>query len=84
MPDRLWVTTPVIPGVQDAGELTRIARFIASLDPTPPARLIAYHRLGESKYAALGRPVPQFPGDVDALMTMARDIYDRHGLAVLT
>lgn len=83
MPGRLWVTTPVIPGVHDAKEITRIAEFISDLDPTPSTRLIPYHRLGESKYAALGKPAPQFREDDTDLMEEARDIYTHYGLHVL-
>jgi pyruvate formate lyase activating enzyme len=83
MVGRLWVTTPVIPGVQDAAELEAMAAFLAGLAPPPPVRLIPYHRLGASKYAALGREAPDFPGDGAALLVEARAIYARHGLEII-
>jgi pyruvate formate lyase activating enzyme len=84
MAGRLWVTTPVIPGVHDADELERIAAFIAALNPVPATRLIPYHRLGESKYAALGLTPPAFAGDIDDLMATGIGIYEDRGLEVLT
>ena len=84
MPGQVWVTTPVIPGVHDARELEHIAVFIAGLNPVPATRLIPYHRLGESKYRALGLNPPAFSGDVEDLMAAGREIYQDHGLQVLT
>lgn len=83
MVGRLWVTTPVIPGVQDAAELEAMAAFLADLAPSPSVRLIPYHRLGDSKYAALGRAAPEFPGDVEALLAQAQRIYAGYGLQVI-
>lgn len=84
MPGRLWITTPVIPGVHDADELARIAAFIADLNPVPATRLIPYHRLGESKYAALGLTPPAFVGDVEDLLAIGMAVYGDYGLDVLT
>ena len=83
MPGRLWVSVPLIPGVHDEAEIVRIARFVSSLANHPPVRLIPYHRLGEGKYAALGRDVPQFPGEVEPLIEAARSAFNRLGVRVL-
>jgi pyruvate formate lyase activating enzyme len=82
MPGRLWVSIPVIPGVQDEAELGRIAGFAASLEPTPPVRVLPCHRLGESKYRALGVAPPAF-GSGDGLADAARDILASAGLELL-
>jgi len=48
--------TPVIPGVNDnEQELSKIQTFIESLDNILYWELLPYHRLGENKYASLGR-----------------------------
>lgn len=80
MPRRLWLSLPLIPGVQDETEMVKIAGFISALRPIPPVRLIPFHRLGESKYAALGLPVPQFVGDVAALQHTAHRILADKGI----
>lgn len=53
---RLIVRVPVIPGFNDTGEeICQIARFAASCPGVKQLHLLPYHRLGEGKYAALGR-----------------------------
>ena len=83
MPGRLWISVPIIPGVQDEAELERIAAFCRMLDDEPPVRLIPYHQLGDSKYEALGWPVPAFPGSVYAQMDKAQSIFRRLGIRIL-
>jgi pyruvate formate lyase activating enzyme len=82
MPGRLWISVPLIPGVQDETELDLMAEFIQSLDPSPPVRLIPYHRLGDAKYTALGRAIPAFPGSVEDLVERARAAFSRRGLHI--
>lgn len=52
----LWIRIPVVPGYNDsAANFRETARFIAAeLDQSIPVHLLAYHRLGESKYERLG------------------------------
>jgi pyruvate formate lyase activating enzyme len=83
MPGRLWISVPVIPDVQDQAEFQRIATFCRTLENAPPVRLIPYHRLGESKYEALGWPVPAFSGSVDEHMDKARTTFVRRGTHIL-
>ena len=83
MPGRLWISVPVLPGVQDEDEFEHMAVFCATLENAPPTRLIPYHRLGESKYQALGWPVPQFPGSVDIQMKAARAAFHRQSIHIL-
>lgn len=80
MPGQLWISVPLVPGVHDAAELMAIAAFLGSLPGYPLIRLIPYHRLGESKYAALGREKPSFDGDVEALQAVARETFAMAGL----
>jgi hypothetical protein len=46
-------------------------------------RLIPHHRLGESKYEALGWSVPVFPGSVDEQMEKARRTFGRRCVRIL-
>jgi len=50
------IRIPIIPGMNDEEkEIGRAARFIRGLDSVPGVELLPYHRLGASKYPALGR-----------------------------
>ena len=52
----LIVRVPIIPGLNDSvGDIDAIGTFVAALEPRPPIELIPYHRLGVSKYKAIGR-----------------------------
>lgn len=56
------IRTPVIPGLNDSEEnLIKTARFAKSLDAE--YELLAYHKLGRSKYESLGREYPM--GDAE-------------------
>lgn len=52
----LIIRTPVVPGVNDtAEEIKAISKFAASLKGVEQYHLLPYHRLGQDKYAGLGR-----------------------------
>ena len=52
----LIIRTPVVPGFNDtAEEIKAIAKFAASLPGVEQHHLLPYHRLGQDKYAGLGR-----------------------------
>jgi pyruvate formate lyase activating enzyme len=73
------VRLPMVPGFNDSEEAVRdIADFIASLKTVPPLEILPYHKLGESKYEALGirnglhlEPPPR--AEVEALAQLARE-----------
>jgi pyruvate formate lyase activating enzyme len=53
---RLVVRVPLIPGFTDSDDnVGRIAEFAADLPNVEELHLLPYHRLGEAKYARLGR-----------------------------
>jgi pyruvate formate lyase activating enzyme len=83
MPDRLWISVPVIPSVQDEAEYRQIATFCRALANDPPMRLIPYHRLGESKYRALDWPLPSLPHSVEREMVLATCIMEEYGIRLL-
>ena len=50
------IRTPIVPGFNDTAEDVRaISRFAASLSGVKEHHLLPYHRLGQDKYAGLGR-----------------------------
>ncbi|MBQ7831508.1 MAG: glycyl-radical enzyme activating protein [Clostridia bacterium] len=52
----LIIRTPVVPGFNDtAEEIRAISKFAASLPGVKQHHLLPYHRLGQDKYAGLGR-----------------------------
>lgn len=52
----LIIRTPVVPGFNDtAEEIRAIAKFAATLPHVKEHHLLPYHRLGQDKYAGLGR-----------------------------
>lgn len=56
---RLIVRLPLIPGINDdAGNVSLTAKFARSLPGVDTLDLLPYHRLGEPKYARLGREYP--------------------------
>jgi pyruvate formate lyase activating enzyme len=72
----LIVRTPVIPGFNDTVEEIRdIAVFAQSLGSVREIHLIAYHRLGQGKYEALGRPylMDDAPPPTDERMALLKE-----------
>ena len=82
----LWIRVPVIPGYNDSVEnIGETGRFVATeLDASVTVHLLAYHRLGESKYERLGvtgKNMSIIP-PTDEHMLEIRDILASHGLEV--
>ena len=60
---QVMVRVPVIPGVNDDdANLEAIAAFLLSLPVVPPVRLLAFHRLTESKHRMFQIPYRLEPG----------------------
>ena len=52
----LTIRTPVIPGFNDSEEdIGAIARFASRLPGVREMHILPYHRIGQDKYAGLGR-----------------------------
>jgi pyruvate formate lyase activating enzyme len=55
----ITVRIPLVAGINDSTATARgFAALLSRLDPRPPVELLPYQRLGESKYARLGREYP--------------------------
>ncbi len=80
------VRVPVVPGITDSeGNITGIARFVASLPSTYPVDLLPYHRAGGDKYARLGilYGLADIPVPSRARMEEVAQIFRRHKLRVM-
>lgn len=53
----MWVRFVLVPGLTDQEEnIASIAQFVASLSTVGRVEILPFHKLGEGKYAQLGRP----------------------------
>ena len=69
------VRTPVIPGYNDSDEnIMGIAEMIRSIGRVESYELLAYHKLGESKYHALGRTYPVAEGTEPPRLERMREL----------
>lgn len=82
IPDRVWISIPLIPGVHDRDELAAMSKFLASLQNRPYVRLIPYDELGHNKYTALGLQAPDFTGDTNELVGIARQILLKYKITI--
>ena len=78
------VRVPLVPGyTDDPGNVEAMARLAASLPNVRGVDLMRYNRLGESKWARLGRPCPlggTQPQDEPTLRHL-KSLVEREGLA---
>ena len=83
---RVWVRHPVIPRFSDSEEeLEELCKLVLSLNP--PAEkisLLAYHKFGEPKYAAMGKVYPwkEIPTISDERIGELRKLVESHGIEV--
>lgn len=82
----ITIRTPIVPGYTDYPEnIAGIAEFVSTLPTVNEYELLAYHRLGESKYAALGRQYPlkgvEPPTDseIEELVKLTNTILSKYG-----
>lgn len=75
----------VVPGLTDAPEnVDGLAGFVSGLPNVEQVDVLAYHRLGESKYAALGLdyPLAGVPEPDEVQVAAVRRRFTDHGLVV--
>jgi pyruvate formate lyase activating enzyme len=82
--EEAWVIlrVPMVPGCNDgAADFDALERFAAAHPALQSIELLPYHRLGDHKYEALGRPLPSISGDVtERLDEVAARIADRSAM----
>jgi pyruvate formate lyase activating enzyme len=62
VPNRLWISLPVIPEVHDEEEIEKEVSFLLSLAHLPTVRVVPFQRMGYSKYRQLGLEEPRIHG----------------------
>lgn len=74
---------PLIPGINDSEEhLVETARFVSGLDSKLHVDLLAYHRLGETKYKMLDKDyqLAETVSPSEEQLQKAVEIFKQHGL----
>lgn len=83
---RMWIRFVLVPGLTD-GEtnIAAVARFVASLNCVDRVEILPFHKMGEHKYAAIGKPYSlsntPCPRTEDVLR--ARAIFAREGVTAI-
>jgi pyruvate formate lyase activating enzyme len=80
-----WIRFVLVPGLTDAPEnVNGLADYVAGLSNVERVDVLAYHRLGEAKYAALGirYPLEEVPEPNEMQVEAARRIFADRGLTV--
>ena len=81
----VWIRFVLVPGLTDGAEnVYGLAEFVAGLPNVERVDVLAYHRLGEPKYAALGLrfPLEGVPEPDEAQLVAARRPFAERGLIV--
>ena len=83
IPNKVWISVPLIPGVHDERELCKMAEFLVTLKNRVNVRLIPYDGFGKTKYNALGLKAMEFPGDINLLLNKAESIFNNGKITLL-
>lgn len=79
----IWIRVPIVPGINDSEkEMEDIALILNRLEGVKLIELLPYHRLGENKYASLGREFTRFEVPSDKHMSRLADVLKRRGFEV--
>ncbi len=81
----LRVRLPLVPGITDTDDnIQAIGRMVGGQRRSLPVDLLPYHRIGEHKYASLGKPLSKnlkpYPSQTE--IEQIRSKYQEFGLAV--
>lgn len=82
----MQVRIPLVPGYNtDDATLHRFGVVLAAAG-SPPVEILAFHRRGEVKWAALGLSMPasEVKDPSKALMNHAADVLSAHGISIIT
>jgi pyruvate formate lyase activating enzyme len=84
---RMWIRFVLVPGLTDsAANVEGVAAFTATLGAAVArVEVLPFHRLGEAKYAAMGRPFPLAgtAPPTPELIHRTQEQFRRHGIPVL-
>ena len=81
----VWMRFVLVPGLTDAkANLEGVAKFIASLSNVERTEILPFHKMGESKYKALGMPynLTDIPTPTAAQLAEAHAIFAAQGVEV--
>lgn len=81
----VWIRHVVVPGYTlDTDELTKLADYLAMYPCVERVELLPFHKMGEYKWEALGRPytLTNTPAPTPQEMELAKKIFRDRGLAV--
>ncbi len=74
----VWVRIPIIEGVNDTlEEMTKIRHFLATYGTPERIEPLPYHKMGEHKYAALGKATPRFSAPSKEKLESLRAVFEQ-------
>lgn len=83
---KMWIRFVLVPGLTDGAEnIAGVARFIARLEHVDRVEILPFHKMGEVKYAQLGKPyrLVDTPSPTGDEVERARAIFAHHGIHAL-
>ena len=80
----MWIRFVLVPGLTDGEKnIDAVARFIKTLEHVDRVEILPFHKLGEAKYAAAGKPymLADTPAPTLEQLEHTRGIFARHGIS---
>ncbi|MGE9293398.1 MAG: pyruvate formate-lyase-activating protein [Puniceicoccales bacterium] len=81
----MWIRFVLVPGLTDSKKnIDAVARFVKTLEHVDRVEVLPFHKLGEAKYAAAGKPytLANTPTPSAEQVERAGRIFARHGICV--
>lgn len=79
----VWMRFVLVPGLTDAeSNVDGLAQYIATFDNVTRVEILPFHKMGESKYAAMGKPylLGNTPEPTQAEIDRVRSIFARYNV----
>ncbi len=80
----MWIRFVLVPGLTDGEKnIEAVARFVATLKCVERVEILPFHKMGEHKYAAVGKPyaLADTPVPTQHEIMQAQEIFARCGIA---